>query len=624
MSDRFISFNSDGEEDDVQITNKSKLYTSHLLKMMNQKKILVVEYNFMKNLYENLSLPKLKYFKEIVNKINSSDYKEKDIFFESLDGIFGEFNILDLTIDNIVEDFMIKTVDFKLTDDQQLAANNLYNFIYNDNNIYLLKGFAGTGKTSIISELVCHMVSSSQIKSIVFSAPTNKAVNVIKSKFLPIFNTKNIEHATVDFHTIHKLLEYKTDYDIHGNIIFVRKNIKKSLFQNYDLVIIDECSMLSKDLVYDIKNEGINENKIILIGDPAQLPPVDEEESEIFRLKEIEANNMLMKQVIRSTKGNIVGICNNVRKWTFGEISDPQLGSFANTKDKIKSKVDYNNGVKLYKNKYNHKIHDSREDYIKTTKWMKSFLQNDNGIILAWTNKRCDMYNKIARQSLYKKIKLNRFEIGDRLILSDFYVAKNYESNETFYTSEQIKIVDIMEKTIRFPEMEIEYPKYIESIKNHIHIKSAANKTIKEINNKTSRFYDVYMLQVVKNGESNTYTLYILKDESIGENILEKNLASTKISELIKFFQTYYREQFPQIEKYIVRKIWKAYNQTFVEPFANVNYGFSCTVHKSQASSFNNVYVDSDDILNNPKNEEAKRCTYTAMTRAIDELHILL
>jgi ATP-dependent exoDNAse (exonuclease V) alpha subunit len=48
------------------------------------------------------------------------------------------------------------------------------------------------------------------------------------------------------------------------------------------------------------------------------------------------------------------------------------------------------------------------------------------------------------------------------------------------------------------------------------------------------------------------------------------------------------------------------------------------TVHKSQSSSYYNVFVDTDDILNNNNINDCKRCIYTAYTRAINELHINL
>ena len=55
----------------------------------------------------------------------------------------------------------------------------------------------------------------------------------------------------IDFITIHKLLKYKTDFDEDGSLIFV-KNEMGSLIRNYDIVIIDECSMIGIQILEQI------------------------------------------------------------------------------------------------------------------------------------------------------------------------------------------------------------------------------------------------------------------------------------------------------------------------------------------------------------------------------------
>ena len=78
------------------------------------------------------------------------------------------------------------------------------------------------------------------------------------------------------------------------------------------------------------------------------------------------------------------------------------------------------------------------------------------------------------------------------------------------------------------------------------------------------------------------------------------------------------------MEHYILKQLWKEWNKIFNEPFANTNIGCSISCHKSQSSTYFNVFVDADDILNNPNTDEAKRCIYTALTRASNEIHILI
>lgn len=606
---KFVLFeNMSNEQDDNEIKSPETLYSIHALKMMHLTIISIKEYNFIKNLYNKLSIHHIKKFKKILKKINKSNYSDKKIFFNLIKQISP---IFDFSIEQVIED-MIGGCKLELTQDQKDATKYLYNFMYGNEQMYLLEGFAGTGKTSLIAEIVSHLLKNKLCKSVAFSAPTNKAVNVINEKFSQLIYLDDFEknNATIiDFLTVHKLLRYKTDYDINGKMIFVRG--EGDTFSNYDLVIIDECSMLDKKIVDDILNEckeqKNNSIKIILMGDPAQLPPVNENKSNIFKL--VKGN--LMKQVVRSDKDSIVGVCNNVRKWLFDEIPHPKLSAFAG------------NGLYLYKNNFLKKRekYKTYTDYIKTNKWLKSFLNNSDGIILAWTNKRVNMYNQEIRKIKFGK-NLQRFEIGDKLILTDFYLASDSASEQKpLYTSQQIEILKINESIIQFKEMTINFSDMLDKVKNNTNIKHIANKTIDEINKKTNRSYSVYNL-IVKNDKQ--HTINVLKDDAIEKNTMEKEFASEKINELIKYYKSFHKNQMNQIEKLVIRDLWKNFNKTFNEPFAKVNYGFSTTVHKSQASSYNNVYVDVDDILNNPRTKEGIRCVYTAQTRAVKNLYLLI
>jgi ATP-dependent exoDNAse (exonuclease V) alpha subunit len=61
-----------------------------------------------------------------------------------------------------------------------------------------------------------------------------------------------------------------------------------------------------------------------------------------------------------------------------------------------------------------------------------------------------------------------------------------------------------------------------------------------------------------------------------------------------------------------------------MNPFASVSYGYAITCHKAQGSNYKNVFVDFSDIVKNRNEEEMKRCTYTAVSRTIDNLYILI
>lgn len=129
--------------------------------------------------------------------------------------------------------------------------------------IFLLKGFAGTGKTSIISALV-NALAGSELKTVLL-APTGRAAKVIA------------EYSKKNAYTIHKHIYYPKME--RNNIGFKLKN-NKSVNTVY---LVDEASMISdnySDEGYSVLSdliqyvEGGEHCKLILIGDTAQLPPV--------------------------------------------------------------------------------------------------------------------------------------------------------------------------------------------------------------------------------------------------------------------------------------------------------------------------------------------------------------
>lgn len=588
--------------------------------------------------------------------------------------------------------------------DQQKATNSIMRFLVSQSQkSFGLYGYAGTGKTTLIIELVHFLLKHNYITSIVLAAPTNKAVNIMKSKFR--FELKNLvmnklyeynqkgsfeddldqlqaAGIKVDFITIHKLLNYQNEFDVEGNRVFIKG--KGSTIMKYDLVIIDECSMIPLDIVFNIFEELEQESKkqshdkiarqlpkVMFVGDPAQLPPVGEDVSVIFAknkndfsfknfsriicdnceekdtfYNQPESEDILKKkfmslqnnvigqeyytltEVVRSKDDMIVGLCNNIREWVMGTISKPTIGKFKG------------NGVHLYKKNDKGK-HNGKwfKNHLKNIQSTEQNLRVNSGIILTWTNDQTDEYNNQTRSVLFKHKtdKINKYEIGDILILSDFYnmdeseIKDNKNDNARFYTSEQIKIANIDELIKACPMFGEYLPIKARKMKNSVIIGDKYKMMIKLMNGKTKRKYFVWKLYThrltdvtVQNSIPEVYQMYVIKDESIQDLENDKEFCFEKIKILRQFFKNYYPEQLNQIDTDIIKPLWKEVNKILVEPFANVNIGNSITCHKSQGSTFYKTFVDVDDILKNYKKpNEAKRCIYTALTRASNEIHVL-
>ncbi len=168
-----------------------------------------------------------------------------------------------------------------LTSDQAEAAALIEEwFLHLNTQIFVLCGYAGTGKTFLV-DYVVRRLGLVPGESAAFVAPTGKAASVL---------IRNGSPAT----TVHSLI-YTREEDIEvnedGEVIserFLRFVRKERLPKDLRLIVVDETSMVSDDTLRDLLSFGI---KCLFCGDPAQLPPVGGSNSlltmPVITLKEI-------------------------------------------------------------------------------------------------------------------------------------------------------------------------------------------------------------------------------------------------------------------------------------------------------------------------------------------------
>jgi uncharacterized protein (UPF0297 family) len=626
---------------------------------------------------------------------------------EPIDPIITEFKITvsktfskmfkyknnELNMNRNVKYYLTRLETIDLTVEQKKAMQTLYDFLVDyHQNTFGLYGYAGSGKTTTVVEFVSYMASNKYLNSIAFAAPTNKAVNVIKSKFKShlkkiiesvyekkLDDTFNFDDElefleqkglVIKFMTIHKLLMFQTDYSVSGETIFVRDAKQGSLISHFELVIVDECSMINMDMVDNIfeeirsigkpstktsNNKGYRPiPKIIFTGDPAQLPPVNEEDSSIFckNSKQLmfkdymdamsfkysdtivsdaksimkhrytlllndlgKMKTTLMKNVVRSKLDAVTSVCHELRKWIRSE-ELPALELFRGQK-----------GIDFFPN-------DPHSNKTKT-EWFQKFLNSvkNNGtcIIVTWTNRQTDIYNDTIRRHIFRGREIKKFEEHDVLMLSEFYGLDLGEEflKQRLYTSEQIKVVTakLTDTPIRMfdPIVNAGLKKIKQGIKLENRLKTLIDG-LNELYCKNVKF-NCWVLKVHKFGEESSHcmTLIVIDDSDLERYEKFKNETSAAIKNFSRQLLNQYRTAPKQIERCIVKPLWKQWNKIFVESFACVNYGYSITCHKAQGSSFYDVYVDLHDILlNTQRPVEAKKCAYTAATRTSNELNILI
>jgi len=165
-------------------------------------------------------------------------------------------------------------LDFEPNVQQKDALQQITDFIKSDNDVFILKGSAGTGKTSII-KVITNYLTNHHINQRI-AAPTGRAAMIIGSK------------TKCSSKTMHSQIYTPEKIKNGGGIRLIRKtNQEKAI----TIFLVDEASMVSNIITksenffvskplledyIDYVKQGNKYNKIIFIGDKFQLPPVNE------------------------------------------------------------------------------------------------------------------------------------------------------------------------------------------------------------------------------------------------------------------------------------------------------------------------------------------------------------
>jgi exodeoxyribonuclease-5 len=175
-----------------------------------------------------------------------------------------------------------------LTDGQAEALKEILASIQRGAKQHVLTGYAGTGKTTLMQVLAAELMDMKLCP--VMTAPTHKAVIVLTQKLRQ-------SGADVPTMTIHSLLGLVPRSDGRGGTV-LKRGAPGSCGQ-FRAVIIDECSMVGADLMDFIVNDLAN-HFVLFVGDPAQIPPVNERESKAFSVE----NRSNLKTIVRQALGN--------------------------------------------------------------------------------------------------------------------------------------------------------------------------------------------------------------------------------------------------------------------------------------------------------------------------------
>tara|TARA_B100000780_G_scaffold84103_1_gene57528 strand:- start:10837 stop:12231 length:1395 start_codon:yes stop_codon:yes gene_type:complete len=306
-------------------------------------------------------------------------------------------------------DLLLKNFKFKPTSDQKEAIIKLSEFLSNNNNVslFLLKGYAGTGKTSLMKTLVENI----HFKKMNFCllAPTGRAAKVLS------------KYSGKKASTIHKKIYYsKIDKSGKFQTKLKTNKIKNTLF------IIDEASMISdsssnsdlfdkKSILKDVFSyvDFKTNSKLIFLGDTAQLPPVKQtispalnsnfiKESYNIDSYEYEINDVVRQEEESGILINATSIRNNISNnlidFKFDNFSDIEfLSDGFDIQEAIESSYNSNG--------------------------------SENSIIIVRSNKRANQYNQQIRKTILAHE--NKVCVGDLLMIT---------KNNYFWTSPDSEI----------------------------------------------------------------------------------------------------------------------------------------------------------------------------------------
>lgn len=295
--------------------------------------------------------------------------------------------------------------DIKLSDDQINALNIMESFAGSDEQVLVLEGSAGTGKTTILNEYIQYLDSNDY--NFVLCAPTNRAALVI-------------EDATgYGAITIHKLLSLSPNIEIfnldYKSLKFFSTGMNE--VPSNGIVIIDEASMIN-DEIYELLIDFCKKanTKLIFIGDKAQLQAINNySSSKVFELK----NKISLTNIHRQAQDNqLLPLLSKLRNRVIPRFNPIQnaLDIFYSPKEFISTIIPiFKEGIK--KQDINH---------IK---------------LIAYTNSRVNGFNTCIRKFLWKS---EEPFIKNEIITSyDNFEYNNYKFyNSLDYIVTDAKVVD--------------------------------------------------------------------------------------------------------------------------------------------------------------------------------------
>lgn len=450
--------------------------------------------------------------------------------------------------------------------EQQSAIVNAVSFLKTNTDptqYYVIEGKAGTGKTTIAKEILKEF----EDEQIYVAAVSHKAKGVIKSSFGDDTRGKK-------FFSIAGLLGMKGINDNDTQTTKFQVGLKVPLLDNPPaLLVIDEASMITEDVlkkIIDINSSLSRSFQMLFLGDIGQIQPIRDEQSEFYRThkdllnkkSDIFNSKHKSKLITRVRQGEANPILPYADYfWENSQKENPELNP---TQHIVRNNQITDKGSLLFSNSESEVLN----SVIKAVKnAVEKGLTNHVKIVTYHVNEKTELNQKIHKALFGND---SDYSKGDMLILNSPYDLPDV--NATMENSSEIQI------------------------------KSIQDTDVDE--------FGVHTLYLETNGTAYTRTGNEQKDCVI--QVVSRNdigLYNQKLQELASRAKR-------QTNRALKKQAWGDFWE-YKGRYADVDFGYAITAHKSQGSTYDIVVVDEKDIMGTTatSNQEKSELIYTALTR---------
>lgn len=453
-----------------------------------------------------------------------------------------------------------------ITEHQEAAFKQLLAFVLGETKaaMFVLKGFAGTGKTTLISALIGSLLKCNDL-SIAIAAPTNKAVKVLREK---ISQQIGSDTGAISFGSIHSFLGLRMTERESGEQECKREGT--STIHEYNIVIVDEASMLSRDLFQLIASSLRNRTRVIFVGDPAQLPPVGaREQSPVFDMIQIGAS---LNEVVRQAQDNpIIRLSMAIRE----AIEANRIMSPRDIASNLPSPSEPANACLA---------NGGQETIINWT--LYEINRAVDCRIIAYTNAQVKRYNQEIHETLHG-ITECMFVPGERVIVHEQTEARSEFGLATLHTSEELEVIAVERK---------HHPRWQD--------------------------IDAFHLTLKRDNDSEV-TCYFPADPDQLEQIISSTFKLWReYKQATEVAQRNRNPDWPMLEEQAKQHSSKAWAMR--KAFANLRHCYAITAHKSQGSTFDTAIIDYNDLAKIRTPFDFNRALYVAVTRPRSNLAIVI